>query len=137
MQLTYEKQRACLYCNEPIADQEHASRLYCERTEEIDGSVKSCKDDHHAALRKLEMGPFLAETYFYRDQDLILGALWQEGQGRLRNLEELNRTGLQLNRALNIEKSESGLWTFYFHRYAVMQASSLTYKIVTNEQIFQ
>jgi len=44
---TYFDGRDCDHCSKPIADQEHATRRFCEKTKDIYGNVIDCKSDFH------------------------------------------------------------------------------------------
>jgi hypothetical protein len=44
---SYNKGRICQHCQEPIADHEHQSRIFCEVALNPDGSVRDCKTDFH------------------------------------------------------------------------------------------
>jgi hypothetical protein len=44
---TFFEGRECEYCNEPIADQVHATRKFCPKTKDSKGNVIDCKTDFH------------------------------------------------------------------------------------------
>ncbi len=52
--LTFEKNRKCLHCGEPIADHEHATREFCEKFYDECGKVHDCKTDYHRINDKPE-----------------------------------------------------------------------------------
>jgi len=53
-QPTFEKNRKCLHCGEPISDQEHATREYCEKFYDESGKVHDCKTTYHRINDKPE-----------------------------------------------------------------------------------
>ena len=126
---TYDRGRKCKYCGTPIADQAHGLTEYCEREVLEDGSVKSCKDDHNAELRKVNDEPYLREMNFQKGQTTALHALVRS-KGELVTLEELNQYGIQLHRALTLEIRD-GLYSFYCTHHKIQQLTTKTFQLQT------
>lgn len=124
---TYNTGRKCKHCQTPIADQAHGLQHFCEREVLEDGSVRSCKDDHNAHLRKLSDEPYLQEMNFQKKMSTALQALHQ-GVGQQVTLEQLNQYGIQLDRALRLEIKD-GLFHFYFTHFKVEQQTPITFKL--------
>ncbi|MES2432183.1 MAG: hypothetical protein V4556_14710 [Bacteroidota bacterium] len=51
---TYIDGRKCLFCGEPIADQESTKRTFCEKTYNALGKVRDCKTAYHRKNDKPE-----------------------------------------------------------------------------------
>lgn len=134
-EVSFERGRKCKSCGAPIADQQHALIEFCPDSEFVNGSIKSCKDAFNAKKRKEEMAPFLALAYYHRDISQRLLRLAGEGEGAV-SLENLNRAGVDLSRAVKTEKGKGGLFTFYFIHYAIAQQSYSHYKIYPYEHLF-
>ena len=134
---TYVLGRECRNCLEPIADQTHALRIFCERVKLDDGSVLSCKDDYNSALRKIEKAPY---KVFSTHQELMHNNLCNllHKHGEIVSGELLNRFGIILNRPAEIEWDKDGVQTFYFIEYAVVQINQNQnqYKIIKHGKVF-
>lgn len=81
------------------------------------------------------MAPFLALAYYHRDISKRLSQLLIEGDGTV-SLELLNRAGVDLSRAVKLQKGKDGLFTFYFIHYALKQQSYSQYIIYPHEHLF-
>lgn len=134
-EVSFEKERKCKYCCAPIADQQHALIEFCPDSSFVSGSIKSCKDAFHAKKRKEEMAPFLALAYYHRDISNVLSQLFKVDRGVV-SLEVLNREGIDLSRAVKLDKGKNGLFTFFFIHYALEQLSVSHYKINPYENLF-
>jgi hypothetical protein len=131
---TYDRGRKCKFCEEPIADQVHGLQEYCEREVLEDGSVKSCKDDHNAELRKATDEPYLTELAFQKQTTRALDALYA-ARGEKVSLEQLNQYGIQLNRAQKMEM-QSGLPIFYFIHHRIEQLTPHTFQLKRHVYLF-
>ncbi|RYY49984.1 MAG: hypothetical protein EOO06_05260 [Chitinophagaceae bacterium] len=131
---TYEKGRKCKFCQTSIADQAHGLTEYCEREVLEDGSVKSCKDDHNALLRKQSDEPYLQLTAFQKRMSGALTSLYK-AIGEKVTLEQLNQYGIELHRAQRLE-IQGGLLTFYFIHFKLEQLTSTTFKLSKHVSLF-
>lgn len=132
---TYNLGRECKNCSEPIADQAHALRTFCERVKLDDGSVLSCKDDFNSALRKIEKAPFKVFAIHQENMHDRLQSLFKR-HGEIVSLELLNRWGIILNRPAEIGWDKDGVQTFYFIEYAVVRINQNQYKIIKHGKVF-
>jgi hypothetical protein len=126
---SYSQNRRCLHCNAPIADQEHALRLFCASKTEEDGSVTCCKDDYYIAIRKEEMAPYMDIAHFHRNMHQAIDALWWEHGEDTIDVEVLNGVGIQLHRALERKQHAKDRHTFFFQGYYIEQQELKTFKI--------
>lgn len=124
---TYDRGRKCKYCEEPIADQVHGLTEFFEREVLEDGSVKSCKDDYNALLRKASDQPYLDAMAFQKRMTAALSTLY-DAMGARVTLEQLNQYGIQLQRAQKMEM-QNGLPTFSFIHFKVEQLTPFTFKL--------
>ncbi|RYZ62765.1 MAG: hypothetical protein EOO14_01305 [Chitinophagaceae bacterium] len=131
---TYDRGRKCKFCQTPIADQAHGLQEYCEREVLEDGSVKSCKDDHNALLRKQSDEPYLRQMNFQKKMTAAISALYR-AMGERVTLEQLNQYGIQLQRALDIQIPK-GLPLFYFTHFKIEQLTPSTFKITPHVSLF-
>ena len=129
---TYELGRLCLHCGLPIADQVHKGRLYHERIEFTDGTVKDCKEAAYAPIRKANLDLIKPIGLYYKEiSDTIKELITEKGEAV--SLEEINRKGIQLQRRLMQEEHTPGLFTFYFHPYALKQISFDQFIIIPHD----
>ena len=125
-EITFNKGRKCKCCGAAIADQQHALIEFCPDSEFVNGSIKSCKDAFHAKKRKEEMAPFLALAYYHRDISQRLSLLAGEGEGAV-SLEELNRAGVDLSRAVKLEKAKG--WALYLFLYSLRYSATIFFTL--------
>jgi len=116
--LTYNDEQKCLYCNMPIADQEHGLRLYCPDLEFTDGSRESCKDRHNTKLKKLRYAAVLEVYNYYKKMLESIEALIAT-HGHQVSLDNVNHAGINLKMALVIDQDSSGLYSFSFPGYKI------------------
>jgi hypothetical protein len=132
---TYDLGRECRNCLEPIADQTHALRTFCERVKLDDGSILSCKDDYNSALRKVEKAPFKVFATHQENMRDRLRSLFNR-HGEIVSVELLNRWGIMLNRPAEIEWTNDGSQIFYFIEFAVVKTNQNQFKIITHGKVF-
>jgi hypothetical protein len=132
IQHTYLLNRRCKYCQEPISDQEHGAREFCETTYLEDGTRLDCKDRYNAPAWHAEFAPFKALGMFHRDTLREIKTLLTE-VGEVVSVKDLNAKGIQLHRALKREQDNQGLYTFYFMFFCFQQISYHQFKIVSHE----
>ncbi|RYE58860.1 MAG: hypothetical protein EOP48_02530 [Sphingobacteriales bacterium] len=130
---TYDRGRKCKFCQTPIADQAHGLQEYCEREVLEDGSVKSCKDDYNAWLRKAGDQPYLDAMAFQKRMTAALSALYG-AMGAKVTLEQLNQYGIQLQRAQKME-FQNELPLFYFIHFRIEQLTPFTFKITKHVSV--
>jgi hypothetical protein len=129
---TYELGRLCLYCGLPIADQVHKGRLYHESLELPNGSVQDCKEAAYAPIRKANLDLIKTIGLYYKEVSDAIKELIT-GKGETVNLEDINRKGIQLHRRMLQEEHTPGLFTFYFHPYAIKQISFDQFIIIAHD----
>lgn len=134
--LTYNDERKCLYCNMPIADQEHGLRLYCPDLEFTDGSRESCKARHNTKLKKLRYAAVL-EVYNYHKKVLESIEALIATHGHQVSLDNVNHAGINLKMALVVDKDSNGLYSFSFPGYQIQMLSNNEFKILTHELIYK
>lgn len=130
---TYERSRKCKHCQTPIADQAHGLTEFCEREVLEDGSVKSCKDDYNALLRKASDQPYLDLMAFQKQMTAALSALYEAMDAKV-TLEQLNQYGIQLQRAQKME-FQNELPLFYFIHFRIEQLTPFTFKITKHVSV--
>ena len=130
-QETFNSGRACHFCGQPIADQAHAAQKYCKRTVRTDGTVKCCKDDHHAKLRKQQDAPFKRIAEYHRTAYANIHRLYK-AKGEYVTAEDINRHGIDLNRRLSGIRN-GDIFTMYFHGFAFVDSDKQNFKIITHE----
>jgi hypothetical protein len=116
---TYNDKRKCRYskCLAPIADQEHATRQYCPREELPDGSVKNCKDDYWAELKKEANTVYKEMELFHKLMEERLSHLYNLNLPEI-TIEIIESTGIELPKSLmHFSKDETCF--FYFINYVV------------------
>ncbi|NTS43981.1 hypothetical protein HRG84_24090 [Flavisolibacter sp. BT320] len=126
-ELTYREGRVCKHCDTPIADQEHKLRTHCERVVHDDGSIGSCKDDRNADKRKEADEPYRKLVAFQKKQTAQLDNLLAT-YGTCVTVEQLNQYGVQLDKALGLQKEE-GLLIFLFLYHRLKQQRDQTFTI--------
>src|SRR2546421_11117567 len=131
---TFEKKRRCLHCGQLIPDQAHGSQKFCSRFKLPDGSIRSCKDDFHAARRKIVNAPFKRIAEHHKQMYLQIDALFK-GHGENVSQELINRYGINLKRPFELEK-KGDLYTFFYQVYAIKQFGDGEYKIYKHGRIF-
>ena len=124
---TYDRGRKCKFCQTPIADQAHGLQEFCEREVLEDGSVKSCKDDHNAELRKANDEPYLQLMAFQKRMSSALSSLYKS-MGEKVTVEQLNQYGIELHRAQRMEIL-GGLYIFYFIHFKLEQQTPSKFKL--------
>lgn len=116
---TFFNNRKCkfLKCSAPIADQEHATREFCPRVVLPDGSIKNCKDDHWAEIKK-EANSIYKEMELYHK--MIADRLDHLFNLNLPNitLEIIESTGIELSKSL-FHYTDNDISYFYFIDYFV------------------
>ena len=131
---TYQTGRKCKHCGNRIADQAHGLIEFCDRKILEDGSIKSCKDDYNSALRREEEKPYRNLVAFHKQMSLAIGSLYLASGANVL-VEQLNQYGIQLNKAIELERKE-GLYTFYFLHHKICQLSKSKYKITPHVYSF-
>lgn len=133
---TYLNNRKCKKCGAKISDQAHALQKFCKRVELSDGTILSCKDDYHAAIRITEKEPFRRIAKHHENMRNLIKELNNQ-KGNLVNLESIKRAGIQLNRAVEVQFSkEDGLHKYYFVEFLISKIDNLLYKITKHDTIF-
>ena len=116
---TYHENRKCKYskCQTPIADQEHATREFCPREELPDGSIKNCKDDYWAEIKKEANTIYKEMEMFHRLMSERLAHLYNLQLPEI-TVEILENMGIELSKSL-LHFTEDTEVHFYFIDYKV------------------
>lgn len=124
---TFKLNRKCLYCSNPIADQEHAKRKFCPRIVLPNGIKVNCKDRYNSKRTKPINEPFKNMAKWQKYFHIRIKAM-VEKEGTKVTLEMINRYSIKLNRPFEFDFSNSK-FIFYYHKYAIEQIDNNTYKI--------
>ena len=131
---TYQNNRKCKYakCQAPIADQEHATREYCEREVLPDGTVKNCKDDYWSEMKKDAKSIYKEMELFHKLMSDRLAHLYNLNLPEI-TIEILESTGIELSKSL-FHFTEGPIADFFFINYKVSYDLSIKQlKITTHE----
>lgn len=116
--VTYILGRSCHHCKEPISDQEHAARIFCTRRVFSDGSVKNCKDDYWAEIRKNESDIYKKMERYHKETSARLQYLYDLNLPEITH-DILDNVGIYLSRCINRKQENNDLLIFYFIGYAI------------------
>lgn len=125
---TFNLNRNCLYCQKPIADQEHASLKFCRKKRLPDGTVGCCKDDFHTAKRKSLNPPYNSIVKHHKIMTKRIEYLIKAKSEKV-TLEDLNRYGIDLMKPVQIIANNDGKTTYYFVGYSITEQGNDHYKI--------
>lgn len=133
---TFLKNRKCLYCKKPIADQQHATLKFCEHTLEPDSGIKNCKHAYHAALRKIKDDPYLKLEKHHKTTTKSIGVLLIK-KGSNVSGDDLDQYGIQLNKPVefNIPPSQKGCYSFI--GFDITHIDDNKFKITKHETTIQ
>ena len=130
----YTMGKACKYCYKPIADHEHASRIFCPKIVLPDGSIQNCKDDYWAETRKNESDIYKIIALYQKKASTILGYIYELNLPEI-SFEIIDSTGIHLNRCLYRSSEENYMMTFYFVDYSVtIHSKTNLIKIIQHDQ---
>jgi hypothetical protein len=132
---TYYKNRKCLFCGNPIADQIHGLRKHCPRIILPDGTVGSCKDDKHIARRKTQDLPYNRLARHHKLMNERIADLMKT-TGETVTLEDINRFGIILHRPVEIRKNKDGKYSYCFVEYTINESFNNQFKIKKHERLF-
>ena len=131
---TFKKQRKCLFCDTPIADQTHAIRKFCARIVLEDGSVKSCKDDYHIPRRKENEKHYKRIFELHKMQHKSIKKLYEE-KGEIVTMDDIEQYNIYLN--LRVEQAkEYGKNYYFFVEYLLIEINENQYKIAKHDRIY-
>lgn len=133
-QLTFDSNRKCLYCGKLIADQEHATRKYCEKYYDQLGKVHDCKTDHHRIIDKNERE---VQSTLIRDQKFFTRQISEmiTKKGYEVTTDDLNAYDISLAQSLKLEIKDNGIATSHFLQYVITSyPATNTHKITKHEQ---
>ena len=116
---SYENGRRCLYCSKPIADQEHAARVFCEKYYDEMGKVHDCKTIYH---RKHEKPDKLIQNSIGNSHRVISNKISSMicNRGLTVSTEDLNAYGIELTKAISFEIMSDGTLTTIFLGYRIV-----------------
>jgi hypothetical protein len=132
--LTFIMGKACKYCDKPIADHEHASRIFCPKIILPDGTIQNCKDDFWAEIRKNESDIYKIIAIYQKKASTILGYIYELNLPEI-SFEIIDSTGIHLNKCLYRSSEENYMMTFYFVDYSVtIHSKTNLIKIIQHDQ---
>ncbi len=116
---TFFDNRKCKFskCQYPIADQEHATREYCPKEVLPDGTIKNCKDDYWAVIKKEAKTIYKEMELFHKMMAERLDHLFILNLPTI-TVDILESTGIELTKSLFYRK-ENEISYFYFIDYFV------------------
>jgi ribosomal protein S27AE len=132
--LTYEDKRACPNCGKPIADQEHATRKYCEKYYDQSGKVHDCKTDYNRTIDKPEReihSTLIRDQKFFAKQisDMV------SKKGYEVTTDDLTAYDISLPESLKLEIKSNGTAISHFLQYIITSYPvTNTHKITCHEQ---
>ena len=117
---TFFDNRKCKFskCQYPIADQEHATREYCPKEVLPDGTIKNCKDDYWAVIKKEANTIYKEMELFHKLMAERLDHLFSLNLPKI-TVDIIENTGIELSKSL-FHFTENNISYFYFIDYAVV-----------------
>ena len=117
---TFFDNRKCKFskCQYPIADQEHATREYCPKEVLSDGTIKNCKDDYWAVIKKEANTIYKEMELFHKLMAERLDHLFSLNLPEI-TVDIIENTGIELSKSL-FHFTENNISYFYFIDYAVV-----------------
>lgn len=135
--LTFSQNRVCQFCYTPIADQEHATRIFCVTTYDEYNKVSDCKTAYHRDLDEGDRERDRAIVNKHKGLEKSIANLIAI-KGYIVQTKDLNEFGINLNSALSIDVGFDGNWTdgtllARFNTFSVLANSiTNTHKILIN-----
>lgn len=126
---TFHQNRSCKFCGTPIADQDHALRQFCERLTLPDGSIRSCKDDYWAQLRKQSQDPYQNIIKYYKEIHDILVNSWRMNYKHL-TMTDLDNLGVDLTKCLRLKINEDGTFSHYYLGFEIIIDPKINHAIL-------
>lgn len=118
IQLTFDNNRHCLYCEKPIADQEHAAREFCKKFYDDLGKVHDCKTAYHRTNDKPEReihSNIIRDHKFFAKQitEMIIK------KGYEVTTDDLNAYDIVLSDSIRLEIKKDGTAISHFLQYMI------------------
>lgn len=132
--LTFSQNRVCQFCYTPIADQEHATRIFCVTTYDAYNKVSDCKTAYHRDLDEGDRERDRAIVNKHKGLEKSIANLIAI-KGYIVQTKDLNEFGINLNSALSIDAGFDGTLLARYNTYSI-QANAITniHKILINGQ---
>jgi len=125
----------CLYCGTPLGEV-HGLRRFCPNTIAEDGSVNSCKDDYHNAMKKPKRDATKGISKIHYDNFLILHRLYKEGNNIV-TWEKLKNAGFRVEFSIVRKRIDStDYFDAYYIQYLLKQINKTDFKIIEHEEQF-
>lgn len=128
---TFVLGRKCWNCGKPIADNEHAARVFCENSRDSTGKVQDCKTQYHRMMdfeEREKLREFKSTQRFIADQlsTLILK------KGNIVSTTDLDAYDISLTNSMNYEIADDGTLTSFFLKHTIISNKN-NHKILSND----
>ena len=133
---TYNLNRKCLKCRDPISDQTHALRKFCKREKLDDGTILFCKDDYNASKSKVDKKPFKYFSMHQEKMHMRLKLLYEK-HGENVTIQLLDDFQITITMPAEIKVEENNVYTYYFVGYALYTKDKINFKILKNDRIYK
>ncbi len=129
--LTYYDKRECVFCSEPIADQDRADKIHCEK-QVINGEIVDCKTAK-ARVNDADMRQFFREhNAEIRAIDKRIGAMLKN-KGEIVNFQDLEAYDIYLERAINTKLEKNGNFRCEYYLFSIdYNHIKKTFKLIKN-----
>ena len=131
---TFKDGRKGPYCGEPIADQESAKRIYCEKTYNELGKVRDCKTNYHRKNDKPERDIHRSLINEHKSIDDRIEEMIQK-KGFEVNTQDLDAYDIDLSGSITyILKPTGHLESFYLFYKITSNPINNSHKIEKHEE---
>ncbi len=129
--LTFQLGRACKQCGEPIADQEHSTREFCDKYYDEYGKVYDCKTSYHRERDKPERDAQRDLINFHKEMAIRIHQLYTN-RGDIVKTGDLDAFNILLTKSIEFGISENGEMTSIFMGFKI-----ITNPLTNNHKIIQ
>ena len=119
IKLTFNLNRACRQCGQPIADQEHATREFCDKYYDETGKVYDCKTDFHRENDKPERDAHRSLINYHKEIANRINQLLVN-KGEIVKTGDLDAFNIELSKSLEYSIKENGEMTSIFIGYNII-----------------
>ncbi len=134
IELTFNDGRACENCSKPIADQEHATRKFCEKTIDIYGNIVDCKSDYHREKEAPDKAIHIEIINNHKAITKRINELLSK-KSPIVTTQDLDAYDIDLRQSLEfILKSNGELTSIFLEHTIITNPISKTHKIIPNDK---